>query len=160
MTQSVSAMLGYIPGGSRTYNFDQKHAAGSIDSYIFEDLQKNGIAAAPRTTDWEFIRRVTLDLTGRIPKPDRVLAFVADSASDKRAKLIDELLNQPEWVDKWTMFFGDLYRNTDNKPSTGVRRYPQDATPSINGSANPCQRQAVQPDGDRTDFHRGGQQLG
>jgi hypothetical protein len=125
MTEGVSAMLGFIPGGSRSYNFDQQHKAGSIDSYIFDDLKKNGITPAPRTTDWEFIRRVTLDLTGRIPKSDRVLAFVADSATDKRAKLIDELLDQPEWVDKWTMFFGDLYKNTDNKPSTGVRRYAQ-----------------------------------
>jgi len=125
VTGGVTAMLGFVPGGSRTYNFDQQHTAGSIDSYIFADLQKKGIAPAPRTTDWEFIRRVTLDLTGRIPAPDRVLAFVADTGSDKRARLIDELLNKPEWVDKWTMFFGDLLKNTDNKPSTGVRRYPQ-----------------------------------
>jgi hypothetical protein len=124
-TQAVTAMMGFVPGGSRTYNFDQQHAAGSIDSYIFADLQKNGVQPAPRTTDWEFIRRVTLDLTGRIPKPDAVLAFIADSASDKRAKLIDDLINRPEWVDKWTMFFGDLYKNTTNKPSTGINRFAQ-----------------------------------
>ena len=68
-------MLGYVPGGSRTYNFDQAHAAGSIDSYIFADFQANGITPAPKTTDWEFVRRVTLDLTGRIPTPDRVLSL-------------------------------------------------------------------------------------
>ena len=62
-------MLGFVPGGSRTYNFDQAHAAGSIDSYIFADFQANGITPAPKTTDWEFIRRITLDLTGRIPDP-------------------------------------------------------------------------------------------
>ena len=125
LTESVTAMLGYIPGGSRTYTFDQQHAAGSIDSYIFADLARNGIQPAPRTTDWEFIRRVTLDLTGRIPDPNRVLAFVADNTSDKRARLIDELLARPEWVDKWTMYFGDLYKNTITRPSSGVNRFPQ-----------------------------------
>ena len=37
-----------------------------------------------------------------------MLSFVADKTADKRAKLIDELLAKPEWVDKWTMYYGDL----------------------------------------------------
>ena len=74
--------------------------------------RRNGITPGAQHHDWEFVRRVTLDLTGRIPTPDRVLTFVADTAPDKRAKLIDELLAKPEWVDKWTMYFGDLYQNT------------------------------------------------
>ncbi|MCX6629052.1 MAG: DUF1549 domain-containing protein [Candidatus Solibacter sp.] len=124
-TDAVGKMLGFVPGGSRTYNFDQAHAAGSIDSYIFADFQANGIAPAPKTTDWEFVRRVTLDLTGRVPTADRVLAFVADTASDKykRAKLIEELIAKPEWIDKWTMYFGDLYQNTSNRPSTSLNRF-------------------------------------
>jgi hypothetical protein len=125
LTDAVTRNLGYVPGGSRTYSFDQQHVAGSIDSYIFGDLQANNIAPAPKTTDWEFIRRVTLDLTGRIPTPSRVLAFVADTTSDKRAKLIDELLGKPEWIDKWTMFYGDQLRNTITRPSSGVNRFPQ-----------------------------------
>ena len=125
MTNAVGKMLGYVPGGSRTYNYDQSHTAGSIDSYIFADLQAKGINPAPLTTDWEFIRRVTLDLTGKIPNPDRVLTFVADTAPDKRAKLIDELLAKPEWVDKWTMYYGDLFKNTTNKASTSINRFPQ-----------------------------------
>jgi hypothetical protein len=124
-TDAVGGMLGYVPGGSRTYNFDQAHAAGSIDSYIFADFQTNGITPAPKTTDWEFVRRITLDLTGRIPTPDRVLAFVADTAPDKRAKLIEELLAKPEWIDKWTMYFGDLYQNTTTKSNTGLIRFAQ-----------------------------------
>ncbi len=98
---------------------------GPIDSYIFADFQAKGITPAAKTTDWEFIRRVTLDLTGRIPTPDRVLSFVADTTSDKRAKLVDELLAKPEWVDKWAMFYGDLFKNTTNKPSTSINRFAQ-----------------------------------
>jgi hypothetical protein len=88
-------------------------------------LKAKGITPAPKTTDWEFIRRVTLDLTGRIPAPDRVLAFVADPTPNKRANLVNELLAKPEWVDKWTMFYGDLFQNTAVKASTGLNRYPQ-----------------------------------
>lgn len=124
-TDQAMRAMAVVPGGTQTYTFDKTHEAGSVDSYIWADFQKHGIAPAPRTTDWEFIRRVTLDLTGRIPKPDRVIAFVADGGAGKRAALVDELLADPAWVDKWTMFFGDLYQNTQNKPSTALNRFPQ-----------------------------------
>src|SRR6185369_104143 len=102
----------------------QGYAAESIDAFIFDDLKANQIAPAATTSDWEFIRRITLDLTGRIPAPERVLSFAADSAPNKRAKLVDELLAKPEWVDKWVMFLGDLYRNTAYNNSTALSRTP------------------------------------
>ena len=125
LTQDVSRMLAYVPPDSRTYSFDQSHQSGTIDSYTFGDFKANQITPAPKTTDWEFIRRVTLDLTGRIPTPDRVLRFVADSAPDKRTKLIEELLASPQWADKWTMFYGDLFQNTVTRPSSGLVRFAQ-----------------------------------
>lgn len=125
LTGKVAAQLSYVPPGSPTYGFDQSHAAGSIDSYIYADIQAQGITPAPMTTDWEFVRRVTLDLTGRIPAAGDVLSFVNDTTSDKRAKLIDQLLASPQWVDKWTMFYGDLFQNTVTRPSTGVNRFVQ-----------------------------------
>src|SRR5436190_8196131 len=79
ITNQVSRMIATVPGGSRTHTFDQAHASGSIDSFIFADFQKNGIKPAPSTNDWEFVRRVTLDLTGRIPTADRVMTFVTDT---------------------------------------------------------------------------------
>jgi hypothetical protein len=124
-TEQVSRALAVIPGGSQTYTFDKSHTTGSLDSYIWADFQKHGITPAPKTNDWEFVRRVTLDLTGRIPTPDKVLTFVADSDPQKRAKLIETLLASPEWTDKWTMYFGDLYQNIDRKASTGLQRFPQ-----------------------------------
>jgi len=125
LTGKVTAQLAFVPPGSPTYGFDQAHAAGSIDSYIFAAFQANGITPAPMTTDWEFIRRVTLDLTGRIPTPSAVLSFVNDTTANKRATLIDQLLASPQWVDKWTMFYGDLFQNTVTRPSTGVNRFAQ-----------------------------------
>ena len=115
-TTQVLTLLAVAPGSSRTRSFALQHQPGTIDFYIHNDLQAAGVRPAEKTTDYEFLRRVTLDLTGRIPTAERLLAFVADSNPDKRAALIDELLNKPEWVDKWTMFYGDLYKNSAANP--------------------------------------------
>ena len=122
LTTAVAAQLPFVPPGSRTFTFDQQGQPGSIDSYIFGALSAAGVTPAPPTNDYEFIRRVTLDLTGRIPAADRVTSFVADTSANKRASLIEELLAKPEWIDKWTMFLGDLYHN--NSLNSQIRRYP------------------------------------
>ena len=84
----------------------------SVDDFIFNALRSQGIPAAPATTDAEFLRRVTLDLTGRIPTPNEVIAFLQDTSPEKRGTTIEALLATPQWADRWAMFFGDLYRNT------------------------------------------------
>jgi hypothetical protein len=81
-----------------------------IDDEIFGKMQKDGIPHAPLATDQEFIRRVKLDLAGRIPKPDEVRAFLADQSPDKRTKLINKLVGSPEWVDKWSYYYMDILR--------------------------------------------------
>lgn len=126
--EPATAAMPSAPGGSRTFTKGQ--AAGSssgnlIDVFIYQAFNQQGVKPAGKTDDFEFIRRVTLDLTGRIPVADRVVSFVADGAPDKRAKLVDELLAKPEWLDKWTMFYGDLYKNASVETSAGLNRYPQ-----------------------------------
>ena len=76
VTQGVAAMIAGPPPGSATSTFSATHSAGSIDSYLQADWKAAGIKPAPLTTDWEFVRRVTLDLTGRIPTPARATSFV------------------------------------------------------------------------------------
>ncbi len=112
-----------VPGGSRTNTYQRAGSKGTIDRYLYAAMQQAGVTPATRTNDYEFIRRATLDLTGRIPTPDRVLSFAADTSVNKRAALIDELLAKPEWVDKWVMYYGDLFNNTTNNTATGVIRY-------------------------------------
>jgi hypothetical protein len=112
-----------IPGGSRTDSFQQMDQLGTIDSHLLAAMQEAGAAPAPRSDDYTFARRVSLDLTGRVPTYDRLIRFISDPASDKRARYIDELLETSTWVDKWTMFFGDLYKNTIN--NTQINIYPE-----------------------------------
>ena len=84
-----------------------------IDTILFNRMGRDGVNSAPLSADAEFIRRVTLDLTGRIPAPDDVTRFLADTAPNKRDQLIDALVNTSEYIDKWAMFFGDLYKNSE-----------------------------------------------
>lgn len=81
-----------------------------IDAHIFGKIEHAGVPHAPLSSDYEFLRRVSLDLTGRIPSPDEVRTFVADSDPAKRDRVIDKLLASEAYVDKWAYFFMDLFR--------------------------------------------------
>lgn len=94
-----------------------------IDDFIFDAMEEDDIPYADLSTDEEFLRRVTVDLTGRVPSPDDVRQFLADASPNKRDGKIDALLASPEFVDRWTMFFGDLLKNTANASSQGFPRY-------------------------------------
>jgi len=83
-----------------------------IDQHIFGKMQTDGVNPAPQSGDSEFVRRVYLDLTGRIPTVEQSLAFLNDPDSGKRTALIDKLLGSNEYVDKWTMFYGNIFQVT------------------------------------------------
>ena len=121
-SQVVSSLTNFVPGGSRTNSQFQFDQLPLIDRHIYGTLMEKGVTPADRTSDSEFLRRLSLDLTGRIPDVARLNTFLADTRSNKRELLIDELLAKPEWTDKWTMFFGDLYKN--NQRNTQILRFP------------------------------------
>jgi hypothetical protein len=74
---------------------DPDRLAERIDAQIDARLKAENVTPAPRADDAEFLRRATLDLTGRIPSARDVHDFLADTDPAKRAKLIDELLDSP-----------------------------------------------------------------
>ena len=86
-------------------------AVNFIDTDVFNKMRQDGVAPAAIAGDEEFLRRVTLDLTGQIPDSATVLAFLADTSAGKRTKKIDDLLASDAFVDRWTMWFGDLVQN-------------------------------------------------
>ncbi len=114
LTQEVSISVG--GGGS-----DSVLKRNYIDDFVFEKLKRDKIPHAPLTTDAEFLRRVHLDLTGRLPEPEVIRKFLSDKDPEKRSKLIDELmtttigmqLEKPRtpFLDRWTYFFDELFRN-------------------------------------------------
>ena len=76
-----------------------------IDQHIDAKLQKLKIQPSPATGDAAFLRRVTLDLTGELPTPEDVRAFLTDVTPNrlKRAKKIDKLIASPAFTDHWTV---------------------------------------------------------
>jgi hypothetical protein len=94
-----------------------------IDEHIFGRMERDGVQPAPIADDRAFLRRVFLDLTGRLPSADQVRAFAYDTNPAKRDIIIDQLIGSPEYINKWTMFFGDLFKN--NAAATNVVRYFQ-----------------------------------
>src|SRR5438552_2815412 len=91
-----------------------------IDDAIFGAMGAAGIRSAPLASDVEYLRRVTLDLTGRIPSGADVVTFMNDPNPSKRDAKVDELIGSPEFIDKWTMFLGDLFKV--NAQTTQVNR--------------------------------------
>ena len=96
-------------------------AANFIDTDVFNKMRQGSVAPTAVAGDEEFLRRVTLDLTGQIPDPASVAAFLSDSSPDKRAHKIDQLLASDPFVDRWTMWFGDLVQNV--QVSSNSREY-------------------------------------
>ncbi|MBA4190340.1 MAG: S-layer protein [Planctomycetaceae bacterium] len=77
-----------------------------VDTAVFANLKELGIPPSPVCDDATFLRRVSLDIAGRLPTEAEAKAFLADTSADKRDKWIDELLRSPDYADffasKWT----------------------------------------------------------
>lgn len=97
-----------------------------VDKHVFAKLKLLNILPSELCTDQEFLRRVFLDLCGILPKPEEVQSFLADTAPNKRARLIDQLLERPEYADLWTYKWLDLLRcNRLNMQIKGSHVYRQ-----------------------------------
>ena len=118
--QAVSARVGVIEKRLGSYPKLVRH--NFIDDYVFGKLRKFNIVPSRLSDDGEFLRRVCLDLTGTLPPADRVRQFLADEDPQKRDKLIEVLLNSPEYVDYWTFRFADLFRVG---PQGGASKYAE-----------------------------------
>jgi hypothetical protein len=79
-----------------------------IDREVFAKLRALGIAPSENSSDTEFLRRVTLDVTGTLPSPDEIRAFLADRSSDKHVKKIELLLADPMHAALWATRFLDI----------------------------------------------------
>jgi len=119
--QELSKVTAHVASFQQTQDSAPMPRNNFIDDYIFGRMERDGIRPAPISDDSEFLRRIDLDLMGRIPSADRVRSFIDDPNPSKRELLIDSLIGSPEFIDKWTMFFGDLFKN--DGPSSNVNRY-------------------------------------
>jgi hypothetical protein len=96
------------PAGAETKTKDWKTAAARLDDLLVARFKtQKDLVVAPRSDDAEFLRRVTMDLTGTIPTEADAVAFLQDPSPEKRAALVDRLLADPKHAD----WFGTWYSN-------------------------------------------------
>jgi len=95
-----------------------------IDDLIHAKLWQLKFAPSQTCSDDEFVRRVYLDSIGILPTVDETHAFLTDPSPDKRTKLIDQLLERPEYARFWALKWGDLLRLTKGQVgNSGVYKY-------------------------------------
>jgi len=111
---TVGAQILAIPRAAN-FVFPKVAEHNYIDSLIHNKLRKIRITPSEVADDATFLRRVTLDITGTMPAPDEVRAFLADKNPNKREKKVDDLLERPEFTELWVMKFAELLQiRTDN----------------------------------------------
>ncbi len=105
----VAVFRATVPLGVKIpeYKFEPKTV---VDRFTVKKWQELGIVPSELGADEQFIRRVFLDITGSLPKPDQVKQFLADPSPTKRDKLVDDLLETPEYTYLFANKWADVLR--------------------------------------------------
>ncbi|MBI4906661.1 MAG: DUF1553 domain-containing protein [Acidobacteria bacterium] len=105
-----------------TPQFPPLTANNPIDGHVNAQLKRLGIPPSGLTSDNEFLRRLSLDVTGLLPTAAEARAFLANTSPDKRSTLINDLLQRDAFNDYWSLKWGDLLRIKSEFP---VRVWPK-----------------------------------
>jgi tetratricopeptide (TPR) repeat protein len=106
----------------------ERHAAAlasakKIDGFIAANYAKHKVTPMPPSDDATFVRRIYLDIAGRIPTYQETMKFLVSHESDKRTKLIDQLLGSDDYASHFFNYWADVLRYKD-RPSEDVRGEP------------------------------------
>ena len=112
-TFTVGSQAIVIPE-SLEYNKPEFPSDNYIDPLVADKLHKLRIVPSELCTDEQFLRRVTIDITGTLPDEEQFRAFMADSSTDKRQALVDKLLARKEFTEVWVMKFAELLQIRTN----------------------------------------------
>jgi mono/diheme cytochrome c family protein len=93
----------------------QGAAENPIDRFVLSRLEAAGLTLAPEADRRTLIRRLTFDITGLPPSPERVEAFLADDRPEAYERLVDELLASPRYGERWGRHWLDVARYADTK---------------------------------------------
>ncbi len=107
---NVATFRATVPRAGKAVEANEQPAVNFIDTLVFARLKRLNIAPSGPASDAEFLRRVYLDVIGTLPTPAETRKFLADKRADRRARLVDELLERPEFADYWALKWADLLR--------------------------------------------------
>jgi hypothetical protein len=99
-----------LPGEVDPEYYESLPVRNFIDEHAWQALQRLGLHASDPAPDHNFLRRAYVDVIGRLPTADEARAFLDDTSEDKRDRLIDHLLEQPEYAEHWANKWADLLR--------------------------------------------------
>lgn len=99
-----------LPGAVPDDAYQKLPRNNDIDDLIWKKLKLLGMLPSPPASEATFHRRAYLKAIGRLPTPAETRAYLADTGADKRARLIDRLLERPEYADFWANKWADLIR--------------------------------------------------
>jgi hypothetical protein len=111
MTTSYITFLEDVPG----FAWNNPQPNNFVDNLVFEKLQQLQILPSDLCSDEEFLRRVYLDVTGRLPTIEETTAYLNNPAADKRAQLVDQLVDSDDFADFWTLKWTDILRSNSKK---------------------------------------------
>jgi Protein of unknown function (DUF1549)/Protein of unknown function (DUF1553) len=106
-TFTVGAPFVVLPKGA-SFNFPSVPENNYIDTFVNAKLKKLRIAPSELCSDEQFLRRVFVDIVGLLPTPEEYHKFMSDPATNKREKLVDELLGRKEFAELWVMKWAEL----------------------------------------------------
>jgi hypothetical protein len=107
---AVDTFRAVVPRPERIDRYPAVPENNFIDTVVFRKLRKLNIVPSDLADDAEFLRRVYLDAIGTLPTADEARHFLADRRADRRARLVDDLLQRPEFADYWALKWCDLLR--------------------------------------------------
>lgn len=120
-TSSGSAQTQVLPVDATAP--DSTDATRKIDEQILKGLQQSQLEVAPKCSDEEFVRRIYLDLTGRIPTLEQLDEFLSESNSDKRERLIDELLASDTHFEYFAAIFDTMLMGRKDRKIAERRKH-------------------------------------
>ncbi len=109
----VAVFSAAVPLGAPVKNLPD--AKNFVDEHVFANLKELGIPPSPVCDDATFLRRVTLDIAGRLPTQQEAIAFLANSSIDKRDQTIERLLRSPQYADYFASKWVPLLKNRRDK---------------------------------------------
>ncbi|MBI3877190.1 MAG: DUF1549 domain-containing protein [Verrucomicrobia bacterium] len=110
--QQVPVRLAFVPARPG-FAWKKPAANNYVDENIFAKLRSLRINPSELCSDEVFLRRASLDLLGVIPSAEEARSFLADKHRDRRSRLVDALLQRPEFADFWAIKWADLLRNEE-----------------------------------------------